>query len=239
MSRTLLSIAFMTIVLSSLSAVVADDASSTAPDTPVLFEDDFEGRSKLGEGYRTGRGMEAGWNIRDGVLFGEQVRDDHGSTMRKQMEFGDLHVSFDFRFSGGSRFNFVIDDNNEKSVHAGHVARASVSPKRISISDDKLGSMNLDVREKRKQKSLSAEEQKALDSLLARTQASTEISAKQGEWHHLEVIIRGTVMTVHLDGKQVVTLDSPGFAHPTKTQFGMTVNGTTIDFDNLKVFATE
>ena len=55
----------------------------------------------------------------------------------------------------------------------------------------------------------------------------------------MEVIIRGTVMTVHLDGNQVVTLDSPGFAHPTKTQFGMTVNGTTIDFDNLKVFATE
>ncbi|KLU07224.1 putative signal peptide protein [Rhodopirellula islandica] len=239
MFRPILCVAFVTTSLLTHSTLVADEASSGLPETKVLFEDDFEGRSTLGEGYRTGRGMEAGWSIRDGVLFGKQIRDDHGSTMRKQMEFGDLYVSFDFRFNGGSRFNFVIDDNNDKSVHAGHVARASLSPKRISISDDKLGSMNLEVRQKRQQKSLPAEEQKELDALLARTQASAEISAKRGEWHQLELIIRGTVMTVHFDGNEVVSLDSPGFAHPTKTQFGMTVNGTSIDFDNLKVFATE
>ncbi len=239
MFRPILSVAFVTTSLLTHSTLVADEASSGLPETKVLFEDDFEGRSTLGEGYRAGRGMEAGWSIRDGVLFGKQIRDDHGSTMRKQMEFADLHVSFDFRFNGGSRFNFVIDDNNEKSVHAGHVARASLSPKRISISDDKLGSMNLEVREKRKAKSLPAEQQKELEDLLARTQASAAIHAKPGTWHHLELTIHGTVMTVHLDGKEVVSLDSPGFAHPTKTQFGMTVNGSSIDFDNLCVFATE
>ena len=32
-------------------------------------------------------------------------------------------------------------------------------------------------------------------------------------------------------------LRSPGIDHPTKTKFGFTVNGETIDFDNLKVYA--
>ncbi|MFG0267121.1 MAG: family 16 glycoside hydrolase [Rhodopirellula sp. JB055] len=239
MSRVNCLIVFSTFCIFSQPMLSADEEAKTDSTKMVVFEDTFDGRTVLGDGYRTGRGMETAWKIRDGVLYGEQIRDDHGSTMRKQMEFGDLHVAFDFRFNGGSRFNFVIDDDNDKSVHAGHVARASLSPKRISISDDKVGSMNLDVREKRKAKSLSPEEQKELDELLARTQASAAVEAKQGTWHHLDLEIDGTVMSVRLDGEEVVSLDSPGFAHPTKTQFGMTVNGTSIDFDNLQVFATE
>ncbi|WP_430454663.1 family 16 glycoside hydrolase [Rhodopirellula europaea] len=239
MSRVARLIAFSTLCLLSQPMLLAEEGSSAFPEKEVVFEDSFDGRSVLGDGYRVGAGMEAGWNIQDGILFGQQVRDDHGSIMRKQMEFADLHVAFDFRFNGGSRFNFVIDDNNEKSVHAGHVARASLTPKRMMISDDKLGLMNLEVREKRKAKSLPAEQQKELENLLARTQASAAIQAKPGTWHHLELTIHGTVKTVHLDDKEVVSLESPGFAHPTKTQFGMTVNGSSIDFDNLRVFATE
>lgn len=217
----------------------ADEGNVAKARASLLFEDDFEGRSQLGDGYRTGRGMEDAWTIRDGVLFGEQIRDDHGSTMRKQMNFDDLHVAFDFRFNGGSRFNFVIDDNNDKTVHAGHVARASVSPKRMSISDDKVGSMNLKVREMRQNKSLAPAPKKKLDEILRRTQASAKVNLASGEWHQMEVIIQGTVMTVRLDGEKVLSLDSSGFAHPTKTQFGMTVNGSSIDFDNLKVYSTD
>ena len=42
-------------------------------------------------------------------------------------------------------------------------------------------------------------------------------------------------MKAFLDGEMVTHLHSPGFAHPTKTKFGFTVNGQTIDFDNVVV----
>ena len=202
----------------------------------VRFADDFEGRSLLGDGYYTARGKEGAWTIRDGVLFGTQTNDDHGAVMRKLMAFDDLDVEFDFRFNGGSRFNLVIDDKNEKSVHAGHICRVSVSPKRITIGDDKLGAMNLNVRAQRKANELPPEDQHALEKLLARTQASGEVKLETRKWYKLRVRIKGEAMKVHLDGQLVAKLVSRGVDHPTKTQFGMTVNGSTIDFDNLRVF---
>ena len=39
-----------------------------------------------------------------------------------------------------------------------------------------------------------------------------------------------------IDGELITKLKSPGIDHPTKSKLGMTVNGTTIDFDNFKVF---
>ncbi|MGY8696780.1 MAG: hypothetical protein ACKVGW_21605, partial [Verrucomicrobiia bacterium] len=52
----------------------------------------------------------------------------------------------------------------------------------------------------------------------------------------LRVVINGELMEAYLDGKRVAGVRSPGIAHLTKTKFGMTVNGSTIDFDNLKVY---
>ena len=43
-------------------------------------------------------------------------------------------------------------------------------------------------------------------------------------------------MKAFVDGNLITKLKSPGIDHPTKTKLGMTVNGATIDFDNLKVF---
>jgi arylsulfatase A-like enzyme len=227
-------------------AAVAGNAKVQRPDASafgsqkgelaVVFQDDFEGRESLGAGYTTARGMNHAWAIRDGVLIGTQTSDDHGAVMRKAMDFDDLDVEFDFRFSGGTRFNFVIDDKKERSVHSGHICRVSVSPQRISISDDKTGSMNLEVRAQRQAKDLSEAQVKSLEELLQRTQASGPVKLESGQWYKLRVRIKGDIMKASLDGQLVAKLLSPGIDHPTKTQFGMTVNGTTIDFDNLKVF---
>lgn len=201
-----------------------------------IFADDFEGRTKLGREYTTARGMEHAWQIRDGVLIGTQTNDDHGAVMRKEIDFDDLDVEFDFRFSGGTRFNFVIDDKNEESVHSGHICRVSIAPKRISVSDDMTGGMNLKVRAMRQSKTLTKEQQNTLATILQNTQASAAIKLSPDQWYRLRVRIDGDVMTASLDGKPVVKLASPGIDHPTKTKLGMTVSGETIDFDNLKVF---
>ena len=86
------------------------------------------------------------------------------------MKFKDIDIEFDFRFNGGTRFNFVLDDQNEKSVHSGHICRVSISPKMVSVSDDKTGSMNLEVRTQRQDKDLSDEGKAALEATLAATQ---------------------------------------------------------------------
>lgn len=217
-----------------LFCVVAAHAQSPE----LRFEDDFEGRDKLGPEYRTLLGDETSWTIRDGVLYSRQTRDDHGAVLKKVMNFDDLDFRFDFRFNGGQRFNVVIDDKNEKTVHAGHICRVSLSPKRIVVGDDKLGVMNLEVRKLRQTKDLSAEKQQELNKILKRTQAVADVNLKKGTWYSLRVTIQNDVMTVYLDGKQIASLTSPGIDHPTKTQLGFTVMGETIDFDNLQVVET-
>ena len=202
----------------------------------LIFADNFEGRQTLGKTYTTGPGMSHGWVVKDGILFGKQVKNDHGSTMRKQHDFDDLDVEFDFRFNGGSRFNFVIDDKNEKSVHAGHICRVSISPKRISIGDDKMGSMNLQVRAQRQDADLDKAGKQALREQLAATQASAQVNLGRSKWYRMRIRIVEDLMEVYLDGERLTSLRSPGIAHPTKTKFGMTVNGNSIDFDNLQLF---
>jgi len=202
------------------------------------FEDDFEGRDKLGPEYRTLLGDDTAWIIRDGVLYSRQTRDDHGAVLKKPLNFDDLDLRFDFRFNGGQRFNVVIDDKNEKTVHAGHICRVSLSPKRIVVGDDKLGVMNLEVRKQRQSKNLSPDQQQELNAILKRTQAVANVNLKKGTWYSLRVTIQNDVMTAYLDDKQIASLTSAGIDHPTKTQFGFTVMGETIDFDNLQVVET-
>ncbi|WP_145415796.1 sulfatase-like hydrolase/transferase [Planctomycetes bacterium K23_9] len=201
----------------------------------LAFKDDYEGRTEFGDRYITGRGHEAGWAVVDGVLVGKQIREDHGATIRTEIDFDDVDIQFDFRFSGGTRFNFVIDDKHDKSVHAGHICRASISQEQLSIGDDKTGSMNLEVREKRKNKNLSAPDAKALDQLLARTQSAVMVNLQPGGWHTLRLRIKGDIMKAFLDGKMATSLRSPGFDHPTKNKLGFTVNGESIEFDNFVI----
>ncbi|MCM2369164.1 sulfatase-like hydrolase/transferase [Rhodopirellula sp. ICT_H3.1] len=208
------------------------------PNRVTRFADDFEGRTEVGPHYMTALGAEDAWTIVDGALIGKQTRDDHGAVIRTEMKFADIDLEFDFRFNGGSRFNLVMDDKHEKSVHAGHICRVSITPKKLTLSDDKIGGMNLKVREQRQDKNLSVEDKQSLDALLAKTQSSASIAVKPGEWHRLRARIRGDIMAVFLDGEKVAALQSPGFAHPTKTKYGFTVNGATIDFDNVNVFST-
>ncbi|QDV47441.1 Arylsulfatase [Stieleria neptunia] len=201
----------------------------------TTFEDDYEGRDAIGDQYTTARGHDDSWSVIDGVLVGKQTKDDHGAVIRTELEFDDVDIQFDFRFTGGTSFNLVIDDANEKSVHAGHICRASVFANSLMIGDDKTGAMNLEVRKQRQDKNLSDEAKAALQTLLNQTRSSAKVAIKQNEWHRLRVRIRGDVMKAFLDDALITSLKSPGFAHPTKTKFGFTVNGQSIEFDNLVV----
>jgi arylsulfatase A-like enzyme len=201
----------------------------------VTFEDDYEGRDTIGNRYTTARGHDDSWSVKDGLVIGKQTKDDHGAVIRTELEFDDVDIQFDFRFTGGTSFNVVIDDADEKSVHAGHICRASIFPKYLMISDDKTGAMNLEVRKQRADIDLTQEKADVLKQRLDRTRASAKVAIIPNQWHRLRLRVRGDTMKAFLDNEVVTTLKSPGFAHPTKTKFGFTVNGQSIEFDNLVV----
>ena len=202
----------------------------------LIFEDNFEGRSELGPEYKTALAGSEAWTFADGILVGKQTNDGHGSVMRKILDFKDIDIEIDIRFNGGTRFNFVIDDENEKSVHAGHICRVSISPNKMTASDDKTGIYNLDIRAMRKDANLPKDKKEWLANFLKDKNDSGTVDMNTGQWYRLRVVINGEFMEAYLDGKRVAGVRSPGIAHSTKTKFGMTVNGSTIDFDNLKVY---
>ena len=67
--------------------------------------------------------------------------------LHAQLDFRDAAIDFSFKYDGGERFNFVIDDKKCEEVHAGHICRVSFRKERFTIQDDRTGVMNLEVRE--------------------------------------------------------------------------------------------
>ncbi|MEO6750738.1 MAG: family 16 glycoside hydrolase [Chthoniobacteraceae bacterium] len=218
------------LTLTGLSCLRADDRT-------VLFADDFENRTELGKNFTVSSEWPDSWKVTNGILVAKQDNPDHGAVLKKEIEFHNIEIEFDFRFSGGTRFNLVIDDKKDKSVHAGHICRASFTPTKLTLGDDKTGKMNLEVQKLRDTKNLPADQQKAYEKLLASCESSVAVDFAAGKWHHVRVRIEGDTMEAFVGDKKVATLKSPGVAQPTKTSFGFTVTGATIDFDNLKVFA--
>lgn len=157
--------------------------NTTPPRWKVVWEDEFDNADDLSKRYYVPEDHAAGWTVEEGHLVGNQVKSSHGSVIRAEVDFTDADIQFDFRFRGSSRFNFVIDEKKEKSVHAGHICRASVTPKRVSIGDDKEGAMNLEVRKQREADNLTPEQTAALEQILARTQASAPADIGVGKWH--------------------------------------------------------
>ncbi|NJN05621.1 MAG: DUF1080 domain-containing protein [Rhodobacteraceae bacterium] len=218
-----------------LALAIVGLTSVRADDRKLVFADDFENRTELGAAYNPKSEWAESFKVADGKLVISQLNPNHGAVLRKDIAFQNLDLEFDFRFNGGTSFNVVINDQQDKSVWSGHVSRVVVTPKKLTLGDDKIGSMNLEVRKQRLDKNLSAEKKQALEALLAATQKSVAVDLKPGAWHHLRVRIVGDTMETWVAGNKVATLKSPGFAHPTKTSFGFTCNGTATEFDNIKM----
>ena len=107
------------------------------------FRDDFE-RENVGDAWTSHANS---FSIRNGVLVASQLPDaGHGAVTRAQLDFRDAAIDFSFKYDGGERFNFVVDDKNCKEVHAGHICRVSFRKNGFTIQDDRTGVMNLEIR---------------------------------------------------------------------------------------------
>ena len=144
--------------------VLASAAFAQKPAQPVakmgalIFSDDFE---------RTGLGA---WKqncqtfaVADGVMKGSQTRAGHGAVGAIHVAFSDAVIEFKFRIEGATSINAVCDDKAWKSTHAGHICRATITPKLIRLGDDKEGGMRNDIFGMRKDPKRKAEGDKLME----------------------------------------------------------------------------
>ena len=199
---------------------------------PSEFRDGFE-RSRVGPRWTSHANS---FSIRDGVLVASQLPDaGHGAVTRAQLDFRDAAIDFSFKYDGGERFNFVIDDKKCEEVHAGHICRVSFRKSGFTIQDDRTGVMNLEVRGMRDH----PDHKDRIEKLLETKKHTVETEFVDGTWYHARIVIEGQAMRVFLNGILAGELISEGIAHPTKTQFGFTTTGRDILFDNVKAVGSE
>jgi hypothetical protein len=219
----------LAIFLASLGICLAEAAPAgpLAQKGESILTDDFE-RAGLGDW----KSLIPTFTVKDGVLKGEQTRDDHGAVGRVHRPMKDVVVEFKFKLDGSTGFNAVFDDQKFKGSHAGHICRVAFTPKLIRLGDDKEGVMRNDIYEMRKDPARKAE----ADKLLVGRSSSAPTTIKQGQWHNVVIEILGDQMRVSLDGQAIGYLKSAGIAHETKSSFHFTVNGPGVLFDDVRIW---
>tara|TARA_R110002049_G_scaffold72490_6_gene187412 strand:+ start:105678 stop:106310 length:633 start_codon:yes stop_codon:yes gene_type:complete len=208
--------------------MVSIASSLPAASQDIVFQDSFE-RKQLGDDWLV---ILPSFTIRDGRLLGhEEPERGHGAVCRAPVEFQNGKFEFSFRLTDGQSFNFVVNDKNCKEVHAGHICRVSISAKLVRISDDREGAMRNDLFAALRDPKQNLDRRKVLkdrEILIPNTLAADQ-------WHHVSISIVDDQMSVTIDGKQIGQLKSPGIAHATKTDFGFTVVGNEIEFDDVRM----
>lgn len=217
-----------------LLATATIGATLDAPTAPLatkgalLFSDNFE-RSDAGK-WTFSKGL----SITDGVMKGGQSLGKHGVIGAIEVPMNrDAVIEFKFRFEGAASINAVLDDKAYTGSHAGHLCRATITPKVIRLGDDKEGGMRNDIYAMRQDPARRAEGDKLL---AGRTKAFPQ-TIEAGRWYFLRMEMIGDEMRVSLDDKLVGSLKSPGIAHPTKSRFHFTVNGKDALLDDVRIWS--
>lgn len=206
-------------------------AAAEVPTTPlakkgeVILADNFEG-TDLGHC----KPLIGTFTVEGGALRGVQTRADHGAVGRFYHAMKDVVVEFKFQLDGSTGFNAVFDDQKYKDSHAGHICRASFTPRQLRLVDDKKA-MSKEMEEMRKDPARKAEAAK----LAAPHASGAKIALEQKRWYSVVIEVVGEEMRVSLDGVPLAYLKSEGVAHETKSSFHFTVNGKGVLFDDLKI----
>ena len=212
----------------------------------LIFEDDFErnesqeAKDEPGNGWGTNSKTRAKGNkqvdLNDGVMHIKMHPEaDHAVSVTHEAEFT----------NGAVQMRFMLEDEKDtlgldfadlqfKEVHAGHLFKVDFGVSRVTIGDMKSGSMNMAFYEAKKAKTLSKEQQE----IIASNKKSFPVKLKAGEWNELLVTIVGDTVTASIDGKEVASSTSDGFAHPTKRMLRLSVPKSVV-VDDVKIWAAK
>jgi hypothetical protein len=210
----------------------------------LIFQDDFERsesqetKDELGNGWNTNSKSRAGGNkqtdLRDGALYIYIHKDaDHGVSVTHPAEFTDGSVELKFMLEHEKDtlgLNFA--DLKCKEVWAGHLFKVTIGVNQTQLADLKTGTMDLKIREARKNKTLTPEQSAALKTKGKQIKHALET----GKWYTAVATISGDNLTVSIDGQKVGSFSSPGIAHPTKRMLRLAINRNVV-VDDLKIFA--
>ncbi len=199
----------------------------------LLFEDRFETPLNSSK-WTIKEKFHGAFSIREGMLVGRELPDaGHGSVIRAPFTSSEFVVEFDFVFKGGRQFNFVLDDMNCKEVHSGHIARVVFNRRGVTVQDDKSGVMNLKLRSQFRQGTRWSEK---IQPLLDSKKRFVSHRFKEGKLYHAVITKSGDLLRCVV-GDVSIELQSEGIAHPRLTQFGPTITGGEIHFDNFTLWS--
>jgi hypothetical protein len=213
------------------------EASAAEPGAPLgskgkLVQSDDFNRAELGDtAWRAGRGIA----IADGVLTCEQVNPTHPSVTRMKVDFRDAIIELKIRFRGARSVSFVYDDKlTAPTTHSGHLARVTVSPEVFRLGDDKEGGMRHDILALKN--TGKPEDLKKREALMVGRTAEVPVQLEQDRWYKVTIELVGDELRGSIDDKPLVRLKSPGIAHEIKREFGPSISGKYVDFDDVKVY---
>ena len=231
--------------LLSTTAFAADlpaiPSKSIAEKKELLFSDDFEGA----EPAKVWHKVVPTFVVEKGALKGTQTRDKdvpaadgkpaiqaHAAVHGLEIPTKDSVVEVRIRFEGASMINVEFDDRKFTGSHYGHICRAQVRLKGVTIVDERDGGMRNDIYEMKKDPANKAE----VANLLAGRSVTYPAKLETGRWYTLVVETVGDEMRVTLDGKPAGFLKSSGIAHATKSKIELGVAGKDGFFDDVKVW---
>lgn len=227
-----------------LLAALSTETCAAEEGRTLLFHDDFnrkesqEKKDEPGKGWSTNSRTRANGHkqvdLRDGALYIYRHKSaDHGVSVRHAAGFKNGAVELRFMLEHPKDtlgLNFA--DLKLKTVHAGHLFKVTVGPKRLEIADWKTGLMDLKIRQARKAGRVTPE----IRQLLATKKKVVPLKLQTGKWYSLAVAVSGRIVRVQLDGKPVATFSSDGFAHPTKRMLRLAVRRNAV-VDDLKIYS--
>jgi len=229
-------------------ATAADPApvpeKSLAVKKELLFSDDFESAQPAKQWHK----VVPTFTFEKGTLKGTQTRDKdmptadgkgvvkaHAAVHGLEIPTKDSVVEVKIKFDGATMIDVEFDDRKYTGAHYGHICRAQVRLKGVTLIDERDGGMKNDIYEMKKDPAKKAEVAK----LLVGRSATYPVKLEQGKWYTLVVETVGDEMRVTIDGKPAGYLKSSGIAHPTKSKIELGVAGKDGYFDDIKVWNAE
>lgn len=212
------------------------------PGGTLLFADTFDrdeatpGKEDIGGGWTSNSAWRAKGHQQVDLVDGamhvtKHAEADHGVAIFHGAGFRDGVVELRFRLGPGDDLGLDFVDRELKSVHAGHLCIARVTPGGITLTDSKTGAMDNKIRERR----LAGDRSPELAALLRTKARSFPLKLATGEWHTLRITIEGDLMRASVDGREIGEFKSEGIAHPTKRMITLAVNKSA-RVDDVKVW---
>ena len=218
MSRFVASIVLITIPVSGMAPIAADDLQPTlGKKGRLLLEEKFEGET-LPKGWA---GKAGELHVADGTLRASQSR-GAGSLglFSREQPIQDAVIQLDFKFDGARGINVSVNPAPGELTKHGHLYSVMITPRLWNITEHN---------DKSDRKSQS----KAL--------ASARESFEQGRWYILLIENKGGDVVAHIEGKAPLRASSPDFKVK-KPGLEFRVAGPDkgeVSFDNLKVWELE